>query len=406
MAALVGGGRLAHGAPGAGETAPTGAPAAAGGPTLAIADGPTSSEAVPLDEDLQSVDASGIQRLLDEVNRQISDYAPPLRLDDFVAFFRTRNLSYSFTRLGQGLISYLFHEVLANSRLLGRLVVLAVLAALLQNLQGAFERESVGKLAYLVVYLVLVVLALGGFGVAVTAARDVIGDLTTFMWALMPVLIALLAGTGAVTLAGLFHPAMILTINLVGLGVREIVFPLLFFAAVIEIVGSLSDSFKISNLSGFLRQVALTVLGGMFSLFLGVTVIQGAAGAVADGITLRTAKFMAASFVPVIGKMFGDAAELVIGSSLALKSAVGLLGATAILVIAAFPLLKVAAVIIAYRLAAVIVQPVGAGRIVDCLNGIANALNLVFLAVATAALMFFVGTTMIVLAGNAAVMMR
>ncbi len=358
------------------------------------------------DQDLQSLDTSGVRQMLDEINRQVGDYAPPLRLDDFLNFFRQRDLGYSFTRLGQGLLSYLFHEVLANSRLLGRLVVLAVLAALLQNLQSAFERESVGKFAYYVVYLVLVVLALGGFGVAMTAARDAIKDLTTFMWALLPVLIALLAGTGAVTLAGLFHPAMIATINLVSLAAREVVFPLLFFAAVIEIVGSLSDSFKISNLAGFLRQASLTILGGMFSLFLGVAIIQGAAGSVADGITLRTAKFMAASFVPVIGKMFGDAAELVIGSSVALKSAVGLLGATAILVIAAFPLMKVVAVIIAYRLAAVIVQPVGAGRIVDCLNGIASALNLVFLAVATVALMFFIGTTMIVLAGNAAVMMR
>ncbi|MHB0887040.1 MAG: stage III sporulation protein AE [Bacillota bacterium] len=356
--------------------------------------------------DLESVDISGLQQLLDEVNRQLGGDVPPLRFQDFIGFMQTRGAGYSFTRLGQGILDYLFHEVLANSRLLGRLVVLAVLAALLQNLQSAFERESVGRLAYFVVYLVLVVLALGGFGVVVTAASDAIKDLTTFMWALLPVLIALLAGTGSVTLAGLFHPTMIATINVVSLAAREIVFPLIFFSAVIEIVGSLSDSFKISNLSGFLRQVSLTILGGMFSLFLGVTVIQGAAGSVADGFTLRTAKFMAASFVPVIGKMFGDAAELVIGSSLALKSAVGLLGSTAILVIAVFPLAKVVAVIIAYRLAAVIVQPVGAGRVVDCLNGIASALNLVFLAVATVALMFFVGTTMIILAGNAAVMMR
>ena len=116
--------------------------------------------------DLESVDISGIQQLLDEVNQQLGDYAPPLKFEDFIGFMRTRGVGYSFTRLGQGLLDYLFHEVVANSRLLGRLVVLAVLAALLQNLQSAFERESVGRLACFVVYLVLVVLALGGFAYA------------------------------------------------------------------------------------------------------------------------------------------------------------------------------------------------------------------------------------------------
>ncbi|HEY3314768.1 MAG TPA: stage III sporulation protein AE [Bacillota bacterium] len=358
------------------------------------------------EDDLNAVDMAGVQQMLDELNRQLGENAPPLKLDDFIGFFRGQSAGYGFAKLGRGIVNYLFREVLANSRLLGRLVILAVLAALLQNLQSAFERESVGKLAYFVVYLVMVVLAMGGFGVAVTAAKGVIDDLTSFMWALLPVLITLLAGTGAVTTAGLFHPAMIAAINLIGFLVRDVIFPLLFFAAVIEIVGSLSDSFKISNLSNFLRQASLAVLGALFSLFLGVVVIEGAAGSVADGVTLRTAKFMASSFIPVIGKMFGDAAELVIGGSLALKNAVGLMGATAVLVMTVFPLVKVAAVIVVYRLAAVIVQPVGAGRVVDCLNGIGNALNLVFVSVATVALMFFIGTTMILLAGNAAVMMR
>ena len=45
---------------------------------------------------------------------------------------------------------------------------------------------------------------------------------------------------------------------------------------------------------------------------------------------MRTAKFLSGTFIPVVGGMFADAVEVVIGSALILKNAVGLLGVLAI----------------------------------------------------------------------------
>ena len=97
------------------------------------------------------------------------------------------------------------------------------------------------------------------------------------------------------------------------------VLPLLMVTALIECVNYLSDQYKLSNLAGVLKQTGMVVLGLTLVIFIGVISIQSVVGSVADGITLRTAKYATATFIPVVGKMFADTVELVMGASLLIK---------------------------------------------------------------------------------------
>ena len=56
-------------------------------------------------------------------------------------------------------------------------------------------------------------------------------------------------------------------------------------------------------------------MGGLLTIFLGIISIQGATAAVTDGVTIRTAKYLTGNFVPVVGRMFSDAADMVVGAS-------------------------------------------------------------------------------------------
>lgn len=359
-----------------------------------------------IQEQLQTLDTSELQAILDQVNREMEGYLPEMKLGDIIGSVTDGGPTLDLSGLLRGMLRYLFREVVANWALLGQLIILAVICAVLQNLQSAFDSEATGKVAYTVCYLVLVILAITSFAVAIGSARGIIDRLVSFMLALLPTLLALLAGMGGITSAGIFHPLMIAATHLVSTVIVNVVFPLLFLAAILEIISGINENFKVTGLAALFRQGSLTLLGLGFSLFLGVMAVKGAAGAVADGVTLRTGKFLANTFIPVVGKMFSDAAELVIGSSLLIKNAIGAAGAAAIFFIVIFPLLKIVSIVLIYRLAASLIQPVGGTPIVNCLNSIANSLTLVCVSVAVAALMFFVAVTVIIGAGNMTVMMR
>ncbi len=126
----------------------------------------------------------------------------------------------------------------------------------------------------------------------------------------------------------------------------------------------------------------------------------------ADGVALRTSKFLAGAVIPVVGGMMADAMEVVMGGSLLIKNAIGVFGMATLLVMLAFPLLKIFALVIIYRVATALVEPISDARLVDALGAMANTLTLVMAAVATAALMFFIVITVVVGVGNLAAVVR
>jgi stage III sporulation protein AE len=250
------------------------------------------------------------------------------------------------------------------------------------------------------------VIALTAFYNALAVVRQTVQTMIGFMEALLPLLISLLAGMGAVTTASLFTPLMLFVINAVSVIVKDVVLPLLFLTGVLECVNYMSDRYRLSNLASVFKQASMVVLGLTMVIFIGIISIQGVTGSVADGLTLRTAKFATATFIPVVGKMFADTVELVMGASLLLKNAVGIFGVLVIVLLCILPVIKLISLILIIKVTGALVEPMGDEKMAKCLDGIGNNLLLVFGALLTVALMLFLAITMIIGAGSMALMLR
>ncbi|MDA8233782.1 MAG: stage III sporulation protein AE [Clostridia bacterium] len=355
---------------------------------------------------LNNLDLTAIEEYVAKIDREITQYVPELDIRDALTKLAKGELDFNSMDIFNGILKYLFKELVANFKLLGQLVILAVICAVLQNLQSAFEKGTTGTVAFAVVYLALISLAIGSFTIAVNIGREAIDNMVSFMNALLPVLLTLLAAMGGLASAAIFHPLMVTVLGVIGALVKNVVFPLLFFAAILDIISNISERFQVSRLAGLFRTVGLGLMGIFLTVFMGIVAVQGVAGSVADGVALRTAKYATGVFVPVVGKMFSDALEAVVSSSVLLKNAVGLVGVIVIFILCAFPALKIITVMFVYKVAAAVVQPIGEGRIVACLSAMGKSLTLVFAAVATVGLMFFFAITVMVGAGNMTVMLR
>lgn len=357
-----------------------------------------------LEEQLDRIDTFSLDLLLEEVNS--IGRVSPLSFDAFVDWFKGGEFPLSASEIFWAFLTYLFEELLLNVSLLAKILVLALLASLLTNLRTSFSNESVAAVASLVIYLLLVLLALNGFQEAMAIAKDLIYKLESFLLAILPLLITLLAGIGAITTASLFSPVLVFTVSFISLLTAEIVLPLLFLAAVAQVISGLHSQVSLTGMVRLLKQAALLLLGLSFTVFLAVISIQGIAGAVADGVALRTVKYMAGSLIPVFGGMFADATELVLSSSLIIKNAVGILGLIAVFLVAGFPILKLIALVLIYRIAAALVEPVSGKEISGILEALGDILTLLTLATGLVVLMFIVVLSVILGVGNLAVMMR
>ena len=354
---------------------------------------------------MNTLSTDSVNQFINQVNQELGEDIPMINPES-LQNAASQGLSLDWQSLWKAVVTKFFREFTLNLNLMGKLLFLAVLCALLQNLHSSFNSSGISLLAYSICFIFLMVLVLNAFYNAVLVARQSVEYMIGFMQAMLPVMISLLAGVGAVTSVALFSPFMLFVIGATGLVVKDMVLPLLMVTALIECINYLSEQYKLSNLASLMKQSGMVVLGLTLVLFIGIISIQSVVGSVADGITLRTAKYATATFIPVVGKMFADTVELVMGASLLIKNAVGVIGVIAVTTLCALPVVKLFTLIAVFKLTGALIQPMGAEKMAKCLETIGNNLLLVLGAVLTVALMFFLSITMIIGAGNVTMMLR
>lgn len=355
---------------------------------------------------LDQLQTEEVESFWRELREEYGRFLPGEETGGIFQWMTSQEGGWGLTDWGRALIAYLFHEVLYNGKLLGTIIVLTVFSMILRTLQTAFERNQVSKIAYAIAFIVIIILAMDSFAVAVASAKTAITRMIDLMLALVPLVLTLLASMGNFGSVGMFHPMIVLMIHVIGTVIHTVVFPLLFCSAILGIISALSEKYKVNQLANLLRKVSVGLLGTLLTVFLGVISVQGATAAVTDGVTIRTAKYITGNFVPVVGRMFSDAADTVVGASLLVKNAVGLTGVVILLITIAFPALKILSLSLVYSFSAAIMQPLGNNPIIECLTIISRTLVYVFAALATVGLMFFLAITIIVAAGNLSVMIR
>ncbi|WP_144699151.1 stage III sporulation protein AE [Fictibacillus phosphorivorans] len=358
-----------------------------------------------VDQQVSSMQLDEIKQYWDSISREYGGFLPESQKGTFLEFVKGEK-DFSIKGYMLGLLKFMFHELAVHGKLLGTLILLTVFSMLLQSIQNAFDRSAISKVAYGIIYMVLIILALNSFHVAISYATEAIDNMLSFMIALIPLLLALMATVGSIASVAFFHPVILFLVNTSGLLIKNFVLPLLFLSALLSIVSTMSEHHKVTQLAKLLRNVSMGALAFFFTVFLGVMSVQGATAAVADGITIKTAKFITGNFIPVVGRMFTDATDTVMSASILLKNSVGIIGALLLLLLAIFPAIKVLILAFIYSMAAALLQPLGGGPIVESLGIIGKSVMFIFAALMTVSIMFFLAITIIIAAGNVTLMVR
>ncbi|MBY0145614.1 stage III sporulation protein AE [Neobacillus niacini] len=358
-----------------------------------------------VDAQLKNMDLTELKQYWEDVQSKYGGFLPESQKGSLYDFVKG-DKQFTFKDWAQGILKFLFHEFVVNGKLLGSLILLTIFSMFLQSMQNAFESSTISKVAYSIVYMVLVIIALNSFHIVIEYTNEAIGSMISFVLALIPLLLALIASSGGIISAAFFHPVILFLMNISGMFMQYVILPLLFLATLLSIVSTMSDQYKVTQLAQLLRNWSIGLMGLFLTVFLGVISVQGASTAITDGVAIRTAKFVTGNFIPVIGRIFTDAADTVVSASGLLKNSVGIAGVAILLIIVAFPAIKILMIAFIYKFAAAVLQPLGGGPVIKCLDIISKSVIYVFAALGIVSLMFFLSITVIVAAGNLTMMMR
>ena len=355
-------------------------------------------------EQLSQLDTGDIERFLRQVDDDVAKRMPAFDIKHIMSTHGTDLLDLPW--IGREVVGFLVHELQLNLGLLGELVVVAVVCTMLCLLGASLGEDGPAAVAWAVCYMVMVVLGVRSFSVSAEIATHAVDQMTSFMYAVIPALMGMLAASGGVVTAAVVSPFMLGATAAVGTLVKTTVIPLLLMSVTLSLVGEVSQRRQLSRLAGLLKWAAMTLLGLAATVFVALAGMRGGLASVSDGAAAKAVKFLSGNMVPVVGKVFGDALDLVATSSLLVRGALGAFGLATLAVVCLFPVMKMTAIMLMFRIAAAITQPLGDSRVSDCLDELGGALSSLCVCVATVGMMFFIGVSIVVGLGGVVVAVR
>ncbi|MDP4105289.1 MAG: stage III sporulation protein AE, partial [Bacillota bacterium] len=118
-----------------------------------------------VDTQLKSLDLTELKKFWGDITSKYGGFLPEGQKGSLYDFIK-EGKNFSFNQWGKGFLKFIFQEFVSNGKLLGSLILLTVFSMFLQSLQNSFEKSTISKVAYSIVYMVLVILALNSFHIA------------------------------------------------------------------------------------------------------------------------------------------------------------------------------------------------------------------------------------------------
>ncbi len=292
---------------------------------------------------------------------------------------------------------------------LGRLMVLLMLPVLLASLLThtlAGDSSHVSSLARSVCFVLLLVPVVSLVIAELEHARSAITAMTDRMNGMLPMLLTLLTALGGHASSAFFHPLVVAASGSMVFLAREVILRLVMCTCAVTTINHLSDRAHLTRMAQLLRSAVCWLLGVSFTVFLGAMSLQGVCSASIDGVAIRAAKYAVDNFVPIVGGMFSDTMDTLVGCTLIVKNALGVCAALALLGSVFAPLARTTAVVFVLKLSAALLEPVADGEIVRAIGDFSRTIVLFLVTMLCVGTMYFLLIVQLLLVGNLTVLLR
>ena len=174
--------------------------------------------------------------------------------------------------------------------------------------------------------------------VMVTSFLDRLNVLASSM---IPLMGALYAMGGNVSAAVVNNSGMMIFLTVCENLCNRTVLPVTALCLCFAFAAALSPAVDMKGIAGTVKKGFTMLIGFVMTLLMTVLAAQSTLAAAADGVATRTAKFVAGSFIPVVGGSVGDSLKTVAAGIKYIRSSVGVMGIVIIALLLLPPLISV-----------------------------------------------------------------
>ena len=304
------------------------------------------------------------------------------------------------TSLWEAIISIFFENLLSLLPIISIIIAVALIGSMIQGLKPYNNGKSISNVIHFVTYGIIVVLVLSITVKMVALTTNALQSMKAQMDGIFPILLTLLTAIGGSASTTVYQPAMaILTSTVMNL-FTYLLLPIFIFSIVFSVVSNLSSSVKLEKFTSFFNSSYKWLTGLIFTIFTAFLSIQGITAGSIDGISIRTAKYAIRSYIPIVGSYISDGMGLILLSSNLIKNALGATGLFLLLATILSPLLQLILFMLALKLIAGIVEPLGNKQIANFIASLSKSMVLLIVLIIGVAFVYFIMLGLIMCSAN------
>lgn len=235
---------------------------------------------------------------------------------------------------------------------------------------------------------------------SVSAAVNAVKGTSSFMLSFVPIFASILALSGKTVTAPAMSALLLGATEVVSFVASFAVLPLMGGYLALSISSGVSPLLNSSGIVESVKKISMWILSLLGTLFIGILGIQTAVNSAADSVTLRTAKFILGTSVPVAGGVLSEAVSTISASMGLLRSSVGIYGVAALILM----LLPIVTELILWRCMLMLNISLGElfslPKITGILRAVDSMLSVLLGVVLMVGGMFIISLTVVITAGK------
>lgn len=301
-----------------------------------------------------------------------------------------------FTReqMGEILKDALFSDFENHKKTAVSVLMLILISAIFTNFTGAFGKSQVADISFYMMYLLLFTVLMRAFSIMSQETMSCINKVLGFMKALMPsYLAAAVFASGSLTGVAYYE----FTLALIG-GIqwilKYVVIPAVNFYVLFSLLNHIAKEDYLSKIAELMKSFVLWSLKTLAAAAIGIQAVQCLILPAVD--SFKTAVLnKTAGAIPGVGNIFNSVTEVVLGSAILIKNAIGVAGLLALVLICIFPMAKLAVCTVLYKVISAVVQPAADKRMAECVSGVGEGAAMLLRTLVTTGILFFITVAMV-----------
>lgn len=260
--------------------------------------------------------------------------------EELVPFFEDGGEGDLWKVISEKIVSYFTLGIREGLEFFLKLCALVLFSALFQSIKKSFGLESLEGVFDFLFLLMMALFCYSALENSFAVTKNALNAMADFLTVSISVMTVLLSMTGGVGAAAVTHANIRFVLAFVTQGIAKNLFPVLKALFGFSLVASFSDT-GLSGILSFFKKGVRTLCILFFTVVSALLGLQHALASASDSLSMRSVRFAAGNFIPVIGSFVGESAKTLSASFSLVKTQCGVVCLLVLLCIVLQPVLYV-----------------------------------------------------------------